>query len=60
MCHEDLGDEHREGDAPYGVLGSGSLKDDIANDCREVDLGSLKNVADEVGHLKGEIVSMGH
>lgn len=60
MCCENLSDEHMEGDAPYGMLGSGSLEDDITNDCKEVNLGPLENVVNEVGHLKGEIILVGH
>lgn len=60
MCHEDLSDEHREGDAPYRMLGSASLKNNITDDYREVNLWPLEDVVNDVGHLKSEIVPVGH
>lgn len=56
MCHKDLGEEHREGNAPCGVLGSSSLKNYIIDDYREIYLGTFKDVVYEVGYLKSEIV----
>lgn len=60
VCYEDLGDVGRERDAPYEMLGSGSLENHLTNDYKEIYFGPLKFVVDEVGCLKCEIVLVGY
>lgn len=60
VCRKDFGDEDRKMDAPCGMLRFSSLDNHITDDCREIYLGPLKYVVNEVGHLESEIVSMGH
>lgn len=60
MCHENIGDEYREGNDPYGVRGLCCLENDIANDHGEINLWPIGDVVDEVGYLDGEVVVVSH
>lgn len=58
VCRENLGDEYKEGDAPYGVLDLCNLEDHIANDHGEINLWPLEDVFYEVSCLEGEVVAV--
>lgn len=58
VCRGGFGDQDREGNVPCGVVGLCCLEDDVANDCGKINLWPHKDIVNEVGHLKGEVVAM--